>query len=96
MNERLNPEDMGHGIYASVYRSILAADHLKVTDEGAVQLALDFARQIEDSLEAGESKIMFGPGASLQKLLHELGLTPEGRMKLGLDQETEQVEQDYF
>ena len=74
-------------VLLSVRSAIEAADHLEETDKGAVANALAFAERIQLSLDSDDperrDKVMYGPISSLQKILTDLGLTPQGRANLG-------------
>lgn len=80
-------------VLQSVKDSIEAADHLEETDAGAVANALAFAERIQQLLSSDDpdrrDKVLYGPIASLAKLLNDLGLTPAGRANLQLDQAPE-------
>ena len=75
-------------VLAQVEASVAAAGHLTEMDAGAVASALSFARLIQDALDSVDAsradKLMYGPYASLSKILNDLGLTPQGRVNLGL------------
>lgn len=77
-------------VLQSVKDSIEAAEHLEETDAGAVANALAFAERIQLLLTSDDpdrrDKVLYGPIASLAKLLNDLGLTPAGRASLELDQ----------
>lgn len=79
------------GLMDSVRRSIEQAEHLTDGDEGAVAATLQLASLIEQQSmgePAGESvKTLNTSYQTLQRYLTDLGLTPQGRKNLGLDQE---------
>lgn len=89
-------QNPGDSLVAAIQASIAAAEHLEDTDEGAINLALKFAQTIEDLTDKGgeeANKIFYGPAASLEKILGNLGLTPAGRASLDLDQEEEETDE---
>lgn len=76
-------------VLESVKDAIAKADHLEETDVGAVANALAFAARVQSCIESDDpdrrDKILYGPSASLAKLLNDLGLTPQGKANLELD-----------
>ena len=74
---------------AQVHEAIEAAEHLEITDEASVELALQLAEIIDNARDSGDpaafEKTSFGPMPTLHKVLTLLGLNPEGRQKLNLD-----------
>ena len=76
-------------VLRAVKDAISAAEHLEDTDVGSVANALAFADRIQQSLDSDDPdrrhKVMYGPISSLQKILTDLGLTPQGRVNLGHD-----------
>lgn len=79
----------GKLLYA-VNESVDAADHLKPSDEAAVELARSFARIIDQAIDSGDPERIHQVSCvampTLNKTLTSLGLNPEGRfkMKIGL------------
>lgn len=74
----------------SVREAVAAADHLTPSDQASVDLALHLATVIDDARETGDPELIhktsFGPMPSLLKVLTALGLNPEGKQKLGLNE----------
>lgn len=74
----------------SVREAVAAADHLTLSDQASVDLALHLATVIDDARETGDPELIhktsFGPMPSLLKVLTALGLNPEGKQKLGLNE----------
>lgn len=91
--------DIPDDLVESVEEAVNLAEHLEPTDQASIRLALDFAEVIQDALESGDAdaarKMTYGPMASLQKLLGDLGLTPEGRHRLELDVGEEEELEEY-
>lgn len=75
---------------ASVREAVGAADHLVDSDQASVDLALHLATIIDDARSSGDpeaiNKTSFGPMPTLNKVLTGLGLNPEGKQKLGLNE----------
>lgn len=73
----------------SVKMAVENADHLVESDGASVDLALHLATIIDEARASGDpdaiNKTSFGPMPSLHKVLTALGLNPEGREKLGLN-----------
>ncbi|MGJ4169968.1 terminase small subunit [Corynebacterium jeikeium] len=78
---------------ASVQESVDAAEHLIYADEADVELAFQLADIIDAARDSGDEerlhKVSYGPMPTLHKVLTSLGLNPEGRQKLGLDDQDE-------
>lgn len=83
----------------AVRAAIDSAEHLKESDAGAVTMALRFAEQVQDALDSGDpsrrDKLMYGPFSSLGKVLNDLGLTPQGRVDLGLQDAVDQDDEEF-
>ncbi len=87
--------DVGN-VLEAVRESIRTAEHLTKEDEGAVALALAFASSIQSKLDDGAGeKLMYGPYTSLGKLLNDLGLTPQGRVSLGLAEDAPEEDEEF-
>lgn len=75
----------------SVAAAVEAADHLADSDQASVDLAFHLATVIDEARASGDEerihKTSFGPMPSLLKVLTALGLNPEGKQKLGLNDE---------
>lgn len=78
-------------ILAALNAAVKAADHLKKSDDAAVELARSFARIIDRAIESGDPdrihQVSCVAMPTLNKSLTSLGLNPEGRFKLkiGID-----------
>ncbi|AYB70483.1 hypothetical protein HOU24_gp01 [Corynebacterium phage SamW] len=87
--EHIESEPATGRMRAHVLEAIEAADHLEITDDAAVELALQLAEIIDNARDSGDpaafEKTSFGPMPTLHKVLTSLGLNPEGRQKLNLD-----------
>ena len=77
------------GLRDSVRRSIEQAEHLTDGDEGSIAATLNLADLIEGQSEgplAGDAvKSLNTSYQTLQRYLTDLGLTPQGRKNLGLE-----------
>ena len=76
----------------SVLRSIRQAEHLDERDGGTVTAAMQLAKMIDDqqsdlSEHGGDMKTLNTSYQTLQRYLTDLGLTPQGRHNLGLENE---------
>lgn len=82
-------ESLSGRYLAAVTKCVEMADHLEPTDEADVELAKGYARVIDSAFDSGDKEAIHRascvPMPSLHKTLTGLGLTPEGRKNLGLD-----------
>lgn len=82
----------------TVNDSVAAAEHLTDSDQAQVELARHLATIIDEARESGDpdaiNRTSFGPMPTLNKVLTALGLNPEGKQKLGLNDTA--VEDDEF
>ena len=72
-----------------VRESVRTSEHLFDLDIATVALALQQATIIDSAMRSGDAELMHRVSCvtipSLHKILTSLGLTPEGRQKLGLE-----------
>lgn len=78
----------------SVVEAVESAGHLVESDQASIDLALHLATIIDEARDSGDpdaiSKTSFGPMPTLNKVLTGLGLNPEGKQKLGLNDDVQE------
>lgn len=76
-------------MYWAVRASVDAATHLSDDDMASVEVAYQLAQYIDAAHESGDQaridKTTFGAYPTLNKVLTGLGLNPEGKQRLGLN-----------
>ena len=84
-------------MFEAVSASVDAATHLGADDMASVEVALQLAEYIDEAHasedQARIDKTTFGAYPTLNKVLTGLGLNPEGKQKLGLNESAPEVDE---